>query len=113
MWVFLSDSFLSIVNSKPLTRANRNKLVVRARVAGDIERIFPTAVVTSPPGRDYAFRAVIDRSAVAATIAAAITSISYTNFKDSVPDQDRHDAYLECWMALHDLQVARGRSRQS
>lgn len=45
MWVFLNNSFLSIV-------AHRDKpdvLIVRARRAGDIEAIFPQAATWQDP----------------------------------------------------------------
>jgi len=49
MWIFLSDSFLSIVDKDDPSGAT---LLVRARVAGDIERVFPgVAVATMPISR--------------------------------------------------------------
>jgi hypothetical protein len=41
MWVFLNDSFLSIVAH----RTEPGVLLVRARTAGDIEAVFPQAHV--------------------------------------------------------------------
>jgi len=103
MWLSLSDSFLSIVALEGPT-ADPAQLLVRARVAGDIERVFPTATVAHTPKADYAYRTILPRTMVATTLAAAVEAIDYTNFKNSVPDQARHDAYLECWTAMHDLQ---------
>lgn len=53
MWISLSDSFLSIVALEG-PAADPAQLLVRARVAGDIERVFPTAMVTHTPKHDYA-----------------------------------------------------------
>src|SRR4051812_40829442 len=101
MWLSLSDSFLSIVALKG-PAADPAQLLVRARVAGDIERLFPTTVVTHTPNHDYAYRSTLPRTVVANALAAAVEAINYTNFKNSVADQARHDAYLVCWEAMHE-----------
>jgi hypothetical protein len=93
MWVMLSDSFLSIVTH----RREPAVLMVRARQAGDIKRVFPRARVHATPQHDYGFRALVSREAVAKALAAQVRAIDYDNFKDSVPDAARHDAYLDVW----------------
>jgi len=104
MWIFLNDSFLSIVEH----REDATKLLVRARKRGDIERVFPAATVSHTPVRaDYAYRAVIDRTAVAVAISERVLNIDYPNFKDSVPEDDRHDAYMDVWTAMHGFQRQR------
>lgn len=107
MWLMLSNSFLSIVDK--VEPPDPSQLLVRARVAGDIERVFPDAVVTHTPRADYAYRATLPRAAIAVALADAIGRITYSNFKDSVADQQRHDAYLECWNAMYELQVQTAR----
>ncbi len=104
MWLSLSDSFLSIVALEGPT-ADPRQLLVRARVAGDIERVFPIATVAHTPKHDYAYRAILPRTVVATALAAVVQAIDYTNFKNSVPDRARHDAYFACWDAMYDLQV--------
>lgn len=42
---------------------------------------------------------------------ATVDAINYTNFKNSVSDQARHDAYLECWIAMNELQRRKTRRR--
>lgn len=74
MWIFLSNSFLSIVDK------------------GD------------PSGATLLVRARIDRKVVAKTIAAELQSVRYANFKSTVKDRRRHDAYLEVWDAMMDYQ---------
>ncbi len=107
MWISLSDSFLSIVafHCKP------QSLLVRARVAGDIERVFPQATITHTPKADYAYRAEVPRTEVAAALVATVDTITYDNFKNSVSDRARHDAYFACWGAMYDLQQKKANRR--
>lgn len=105
MWIFLKDAFLSIVEDK--TDPHGGTLLVRARARGDIERIFPTARVSTTPGRDYRFRASLPSVAVANAIADEITRIGYGNFKDSVSENDRHNAYLRVWSTMSQWQEFR------
>lgn len=96
MWVFLSDSMLSIVSGP----RSSNKLVVRARLPGDIERIFPGVAVVEGGGTDYRFRATVDREVAARKISALISGIDYPNFKGSVADDKRHDIYMKVWSVM-------------
>ncbi len=100
MWIFLNNAFLSIVADK-----NRgDKLLVRARVKGDIDRVFPTAEVIEGAGTDYLYRAWIDREAVAKVLYQQAQQIDYGNFKSSVQEDDRHDAYMAVWYAMNRYQ---------
>jgi hypothetical protein len=98
MWLFCNDSFLSIV-APTATRKTRN-LLVRARREGDIERVFGAVKVEHTPKRDYAYRAFIARRVVSRAMADEVERISYTNFKNSVEEIDRHDAYLSVWTTM-------------
>jgi len=117
MWIMMADSFLSIVDPKgaydgssgPISKT----LLVRARIAGDIEAVFPNAKVSKTPGRDYLFRAMIDREEVAAAILNRVRNISASNFKGSVRDKQRHDAYLKVWAAMEAEQRRRYRPQRS
>ena len=102
MWIFLNDSALSIVAH----RNNPDALLVRARIEGDIDRVFPEARVDHTPEFDYAYRAVVSREEVSLTIASNLESIQYDNFKNSISadDQDRHMAYLELWAIMRGYQ---------
>ena len=104
MWIFLNDAFLSIVRhtGKPDT------MMVRARVAGDIIRVFPGAKETETPDADYRFRAEILAKAVSEALAAKVMDIDYPNFKSSVDEHHRHDAYLKVWRVMNDYQRQRG-----
>jgi hypothetical protein len=102
MWVFLSDAFLSIVESNNDPRT----LLVRARAKEDLHRVFPDAPVSENPDRDYRFRAAVPREEVAQALAACVRGLAYGNFKDSVPEKDRASAYLGVWqrmLAFQDL----------
>lgn len=101
MWVFLSDSFLSIVDKGDPSGAT---LLVRARVAGDIERVFPGVTAVEGAGTDYRYRARVDRQIVAEKLTAELRSLRYANFKSTVKDRRRHEAYLEVWDAMMDYQ---------
>jgi hypothetical protein len=101
MWIFLPDSFLSIVDKGDATGKT---LLVRGRRQGDIEQVFPNANVQSGGGTDYVYRARIDRNEVADAIATSIKAIRYPNFKNEVTESDRHDAYLDVWSAMYRYQ---------
>jgi len=100
MWIMMNNSYLSIV-SKDCGPA---ELLVRARRAGDIERVFPYAKVTRNTNSDYLYRAVLPRDVVKQALAAMIDHIDYPNFKDSVEDGSLHAAYVSVWCAMAGLQ---------
>lgn len=107
MWLCLNNAFLSIVQPKPGDRAPGGTLLVRARRADDIERIFPGYAAVTEPRRDYQFRAFIPRTVVGAIIAAQLEAITYTNFKASVRNPRLHDAYGDFWSIMAKLQPQR------
>jgi hypothetical protein len=102
MWIFTKTAFLSIVSDK----ADPDRLLVRARHTGDIEAIFPTAQVTVTPTADYRYWASVPRAIVAKEIADQLTAIGYANFKDSVTEGSRHNAYLNVWREMFMWQEA-------
>lgn len=111
MWIFLKESFLSVIDPKGAykggTGPQSTKLLVRARIAGDIEAVFPSARVTETPDRDYRFRALIDRREVADAMHRQVMELDCGNFKGSVPDKARHDAYSGVWHVMHREQERR------
>jgi len=96
MWIFMNDSFLSIVAHQK----QADSLLVRARHDGDIEAVFPKTKVVEGAGTDYQYRAAIPRTEVAQAIAARLESITYRNFKDSVTDRTRHHGYFGVWEVM-------------
>lgn len=111
MWLCLTTGFLSIV--KPTERDlslfdvdASDTLLVRARAAGHIEEVFPTAKVIETPSRDYRFRAFLPRARVATVISQHIGAIDYDNFKNAVEDDPLHNAYARVWTVMHNYQIA-------
>ena len=102
MWVAFNNAFLSIVQN----RNNSSELLVRARVKGDIERVFPEAGTFEDLTADYKYRALITRDEVAKAMASQVSEINYDNFKNSISKNEyqRHDAYLKVWGNLRTLQ---------
>lgn len=96
MWVFLNDSFLSIVQH----REHAEKLLVRSRIKGDIEQALPGVEVFEMASADYFYRAVVDREEVKAALAKAVDRIAYDNFKGSIRDHARHEACLKVWSVM-------------
>lgn len=100
MWIFLNDAFLSIVAPPK----EEGMLLVRARARGDIERVFPHADVIQLPNRDYDYRALVPRIQVAQAMARQVMGIDYGNFKNSVAEDCRHDAYASVWGVMFNFQ---------
>ena len=100
MWIMTNNGYLSIV-SKDCSPA---ELLVRARRAGDIEKVFPDAEVTRNTNSDYLYRAVLPRDVVKQALTAMIDHIDYPNFKDSVEDNSLRAAYASVWCAMAGLQ---------
>ena len=100
MWIFMNDAFLSIV--EPPNQSD--VLLVRARVRGDLERVFPEAEVVETTERDYRFRTFLPRKQVADVISKQVMNIDYGNFKNSVNEDLRHDAYAQVWEVMYKLQ---------
>lgn len=100
MWLFTRDSYVSIVRY----RTKPDHLLVRARTAEDITRLWPNATVEATPRADYQFRAAISEDDVATEVDKALRSIRYTtDFKGGVKEPSRHDAYLKVWQAMRGL----------
>jgi len=73
MWIFLPNAFLSIVEKGDPTGKT---LLVRGRVLGDIERVFPKAKIEVDAGTDYRFRARLPREEVVNVIANSVRNIN-------------------------------------
>ena len=102
MWVMLNNAFLSIVENMN----EPNELLVRARLKGDIERVFENANVFEDETADYKYRSFIDRKKVQHEISKKVLDINYYNFKASISkeEEERHNAYLQVWSALNRIQ---------
>ena len=100
MWIFTTSSFLSIVDKG----GDGSTLLVRARAKGEIEAVFPEAKVDITPRNDYRYRARIAREEVAQAMANMVRDIRYGNFKSTVKDHVRHEAYMGVWEVMYRYQ---------
>lgn len=103
VWVFTSNSFLSIVEHDQ----DPGLLHVRARFPGDIETVFPGADVIETPSADYRYRTSLPREKVAEAMARLTRDINYDNFKNSVDVADRRDEYIRVWEVMWNAQRRR------
>ena len=100
MWIYMNDSFISVVQDE----GEPANLLVRGRRAGDIEAAVGPhldegeLVVQHTPENDYHFRVSLDRRIVAAALATRLLAVAYPNFKGSVEDVSRHRVYQRVWL---------------
>jgi hypothetical protein len=114
MWIFTPTAMLSVVAH----RSEPGMLMIRARLKGDIQRVFPGARVVCTPKADYRFRTTVPRAAVAAVLANLAGAIDYPNVKDAIPKTGRvhdvrHRAMNRVWAAMHDAQTTLAPKRRS
>ena len=102
MWIIMNDAFLSVVQNI----YDEDELLVRARVEGDIERVFSNAEVFADEGSDYKYRSYLNKREVAKVIEWNVLDIDYGNFKNSVSSSDskRRNVYDRVWSDLLRLQ---------
>ena len=102
MWIFLNNSFLSIVEN----RNNKEELLVRSRIKGDIDKIFPESNVFELENSDYKYRSYIKKLEVSEKIKDIIQNINYDNFKNSISKNEdkRHFSYINVWNEMRKLQ---------
>jgi hypothetical protein len=105
MWVFLNNAFMSIVQH----RAQPRKVMIRARFRGDLETVFPDLAdqVQETPTADYRFRLTVSKARLQKALSYQVARIDYDNFKGSVAEQWRHDAYMGVWGVMWREQKAR------
>ena len=80
--------------------------LVRSRIKGDIEKVFPDSDVFEMENSDYKYRSYIRKTDVSSKLKNIVEDINYDNFKNSIsPDQtERHNSYLNVWTELRKLQ---------
>lgn len=84
-------------------------LMVRARRRQDLERHFPDDALASTASADYPWRVTVSRERVSLLLSRQAENIAYHNFKDSVQERDRHEAYLDVWSRMKKFRTANGR----
>jgi hypothetical protein len=100
MWIFATGGFISVVADRDST----DMLLVRARLVGHIESLFPKAKVFQLEDADYRYRALISRETVQKVIAKQVANIGYDNFKNTVHEPRYHSSCLRVWSFMHGLQ---------
>lgn len=102
MWIFLNDAFFSVVAD----RNNPANLMVRARDPVSIPNVFgKDLLVLKDVGSDYRYRVSLPRETVSEAMANKFANIRYDNFKNSVRNNQRQDAYLDVWHDMHKYQT--------
>jgi hypothetical protein len=96
MWLCFNDGFVSVVNDK----LNINELVVRSRRPEILEELFPEKQIKILTVSDYKYRVYCSKAEMSKIIVDRIGMINYSNFKDSVDDEELHDLYSDMW-SLH------------
>lgn len=107
MWIFTLDGFFSAVQD----RGNPDRIMVRARVREDIDRLAerigslfatPAPEVLEWAGSDYAFRVFLRRNTWTTYLALVSQEIDYSNFKQQAtrPGTARSAVYMAIWSRL-------------
>lgn len=107
MWLFTTIGFFSIVQKK-----KQPFLTVRARVAGDLDRLRELYMpelsdMVSGAGTDYPYRATISHTDFARGLEQLAGEIHYSNFKSTVATEmglERAHIYSNVWLNLHELE---------
>lgn len=103
MWIMTPTSFLSVVHKD----CAPDELLVRSRMKGHIEAVFPGANVTESTNTDYRYRAVLPRAVVAKALADQAMNLQYNNYKNTVKNSRFHDALASVWSIMARLQPTR------
>lgn len=105
MWLFLNDSFVSIVEHHD----DPDTMLVRGRFRGDAARFLgvPMSHEVELSEADYRFRVLARRADVEKAILKEVRRVRYPNFKDSITAQWRKLVAMEVWTTLHRAQRER------
>ena len=102
MWVAMNDSFVSIVAD----RNDPDGVVVRARKYEDLvafEPFIENKIIESNDS-DYRFRVFIQKRYAAEIMFEKTAEIDYDNFKNSVKEGWRKNAYMSIWTVMNKVQ---------
>jgi hypothetical protein len=108
VWLFTTVGFFSIVLDRDVPR----RLVVRARIEGDLESLrdlhLPELTKTVKlAARDYRYRAWCSHAAFARAAGRIARAISYSNFKSEIARTQgaaREALYAEVWSLMLDAE---------
>lgn len=99
MWIFAKESFVSIVVDKQIP----GNVLVRGRIKGDVEALFPAAEVSKSLDRDYLYRTSVPKHAAALVISNKVLAIDYGNFKEASP-KSRSTWLSRIWNIMYGVQ---------
>ena len=100
MWICFNDGFVSAVQH----RDEPSTLMVRARRRDILHALFPDVEVIEGGSTDYQYRVVVSKDAFARVLIDRVAEISYSNFKNSVDDDELHALYERFWRLHFDYQ---------
>ena len=107
MWVFTDNAFISLRADMTVP----DLLDVRARFPGDIEKLWPQAVVTENYEYDYRFSSQVRREDVASVLGHQVRKLRYHSLTERILSPTREEAYLHVWFAMREAQK-RSQSRK-
>lgn len=97
MWIFNNDSFVSVVEDW----ADSSMVYVRARrqidiinFVGDLDIPYE---IKHTPKNDYHYRIHLSKNMLSKVLLDQASRIDYSNFKDSIDDNDLHHFAAETW----------------
>ncbi len=93
MWICLNDAFFSAVQDED----DSDIIVLRARNVDHLRLVFPHEKIIYVKNSDYVARIRITKEQLKQKLAEEVDRIKYTNFKNSVVDDDLHDLYSDFW----------------
>jgi hypothetical protein len=109
MWICFNNAFLSIVEDT----YNSDMVFVRARrgehLNAFLQRVSDKPQIKKTPNSDYQYRIHIDKKTAAFIVCEHMMNIDYSNFKNSVEDDNLHRMYNKFWsvgmMALDERSI--------
>jgi hypothetical protein len=107
LWIFSEVGFFSVVKD-----AASGDLVVRSRIGGDLEalrskfmpKLGPTLQL---PGRDYPYRAFVDKDSFAEGMVRLVLALDYVNFKShilKIAGLARELLYAQVWSVMNNAE---------
>ena len=110
MWLFCKSGFFSAV----LDFDNPDRVLVRARFNGDLERLLKNmpshakVEILHTPDADYPYRMFVKKSDWEMAVLTEAEDMDYTNFKNAVHDGTARDAaYMRVWTEMRLAQPRR------
>lgn len=100
MWIFTSEGMISIVRHRELPQ----QLMVRARQPEILISLFPENELIITPDADYRYRKIIAQSDLIEVLNEEVEDMQYDNFKNSISNQDYHDACSRVWGCMYQYQ---------